>query len=88
MEYENGICIFDTNAFLDAITANDQELINKFKKAVKNNIDIVDCKGDTDLHRFASNGDFEAVKFLVKAGAQLNIENKKEYTALDYAIFN
>jgi ankyrin repeat protein len=65
MEYENGICVFDTDAFLDAINANDQEFINKYKQAVKNYIDAVDPVGDTCLHRDARGGDVEVLKFLV-----------------------
>lgn len=43
---------------------------------------------NTALHMAAANGHLEVVKFLLEAGADINLKNKNENTALHWASLN
>ncbi len=80
------------NALMVAIrNNNDPRLINALVSASngvkldenKKLIDMQDNEGYTALMRAAQNGDFETVKKIIAAGADLNIKNNRGQTVMD-----
>jgi len=86
-QYENGVCVFDPWALVEAVLAQDEDQVNALKQAGRHDINIKDIYYKTALHREAEKGNLEAVKLLLEAGSDLNLEGKYNETALDFAIF-
>jgi len=89
-QYENGVCVLeavDPMALVEAVLAQDEDQVNALKQAKRHDINIKDIHGNTALHREALEGNLEAVKLLLEAGSDLNLEGKYNETALDFAIF-
>ncbi|MBN9542219.1 MAG: ankyrin repeat domain-containing protein [Alphaproteobacteria bacterium] len=61
---------------------------NLVKKGIIMPINSVDEKGFVPLHYEVINNNIEAVKSLIKAGADVNIESKGGFAALHYAAYN
>lgn len=55
---------------------------------LKPNISIVSREGTTALFQVAESGDLEMAQALVEAGADINIKDNNNYTALSYAVRN
>ena len=77
---------YRTWAFLDSAAAGNWEVVRLFVQAGMS-VDTADRHGLTVLHRAASRGDLEVVKFLVGLGASIGATDEDDlyFTALHYA---
>ena len=75
-QYENGVCVFNPWALVDAVVDQDVDRVNTLKQFSIHDIKIKDIDGYTALHKEAQAGNLEAVKLLVEAGVDVNsVEN-------------
>ncbi len=77
---------FDEKSFHAAAGAHDMMAINAFLDAGINPNAQNAADGRTALISAAARGDLEVVKVLLERGADVNVKDKQEYTALFHAI--
>jgi len=77
---------FDEKGFHAAVQARDMMSINAFFDAGINPNAQNESDGRTPLINAAAHGDLEVVNVLVQRGADVNVKDKKGYTALFHAI--
>jgi ankyrin repeat protein len=77
---------FDEKSFREAANARDIMAINAFFDARINPNAQDEADGRTALISAAARGDLEIVNLLVRRGADVNVKDKRQYTALFHAI--
>merc|ERR1712176_1684934 len=74
------------NQWFSAAKCGNVQVIESMLKQQAFPIDIIDAEDMTALMHSASNGHVELCKFLLSAGANVNIQGHRGYTALMFAI--
>lgn len=68
---------------IEAVKNGDLEEMKQMAK-IKENLDAGDAHGQTPLMCAAVSGNIEMVKVLVEAGADINVQDKKGFTVIDW----
>lgn len=68
---------------IDAVKNGDIEEVKQMAK-IRENLDAGDAQGQTPLMCAAMGGNIEMVKVLVEAGADINVQDKKGFTVIDW----
>ncbi|MGB5919486.1 ankyrin repeat domain-containing protein [Arcobacter sp.] len=75
-------------SIVDLALYNENELLAKYFISLdKKLLDLQDPEGNTSLHKAVKNKQIKQVKFLVEAGADVNIPNENEETPIFYSLY-